>query len=229
MGATLLGRSRGGHEFFPSSIDRNSGIGLAAAPPRMEGECVASRENNVIRTHSKAQCSHASAIDRSKKREPLERTFPLRPLAPSRINPMNLPTPTERLKTEVATEIQKGVDLARSHGPLRLGKGMVSGMLALVLANFCLLAVLMFQFPTYLSTPKVREFLSFDTMRMVLLAANGGIILIRNDSSGFRVIHHSSGVDFAAAISLGDGSFLLSGEEGVHTYPATDMGGDVNE
>ena len=84
---------------------------------------------------------------------------------------MNLPTPTERLKTEVATEIQKGVDLARSHGPLRLGKGMVSGMLALVLANFCLLAVLMFQFPTYLSTPKVREFLSFDTMRTVLLAA----------------------------------------------------------
>ncbi len=64
---------------------------------------------------------------------------------------------------------------------------------------------------------------------LVLLTANGGILLIRNDSSGFRVIHHSSGVDFAAAVSLGDGSFLLSGEEGVHSYPDAEMGGDVDE
>jgi photosystem II stability/assembly factor-like uncharacterized protein len=53
----------------------------------------------------------------------------------------------------------------------------------------------------------------------VLLAANSGIVLLRNDSSGFRVYRHSSGVDFASAISLGDGSFLLTGEEGVHVYP----------
>ncbi len=54
---------------------------------------------------------------------------------------------------------------------------------------------------------------------LVLLAANTGIVLLRNDSSGFRVYHHSSGVDFAAAISLGDGNFLLTGEDGVHVYP----------
>jgi photosystem II stability/assembly factor-like uncharacterized protein len=64
---------------------------------------------------------------------------------------------------------------------------------------------------------------------LVLLAANSGILLIRNDSSGFRVIHHSSGVDFSAVISLGDGNFLLSGEDGVHRYPEADKGGDVDE
>nr|WP_286185403.1 sterol desaturase family protein [Acidovorax cavernicola] len=48
---------------------------------------------------------------------------------------------------------------------------MISGLIALVLADFSLLAVLMFQFPDYLTTPKVREYLSFDAMRFVLLAA----------------------------------------------------------
>ena len=84
---------------------------------------------------------------------------------------MTASSPTERLKNSVATEIQKGVDLALSHGPLRPGKGMVSGMVALALANFSLLAVLMFQFPAFLSTPKVREYLTFDAMRWVLLVA----------------------------------------------------------
>jgi sterol desaturase/sphingolipid hydroxylase (fatty acid hydroxylase superfamily) len=88
--------------------------------------------------------------------------------------PTPTPSPTnaiERLKTDVALEVRKGVDLALSHGPLRRGKGMVSGMIALVLANFSMLAVLMLQFPAFLSTPKVREVLSFDAMRGVLLAA----------------------------------------------------------
>jgi len=58
---------------------------------------------------------------------------------------------------------------------------------------------------------------------MVLLAANSGIVLLRNDTSGFRVYRHSSGVDFASAISLEDGSFLLTGEEGVHWYPEANV------
>jgi len=64
---------------------------------------------------------------------------------------------------------------------------------------------------------------------LVLLAANSGIILLKNDSSGFRVYRHSSGVDFSSAISLGDGSFLLTGEEGVHGYPEADERGDGDE
>jgi photosystem II stability/assembly factor-like uncharacterized protein len=64
---------------------------------------------------------------------------------------------------------------------------------------------------------------------LVLLGANGGIVLIRDDSSGFRVYHHSSGVDFAAVLSLGDGNFLLVGEDGVHRYPEMVNEGDGDE
>jgi photosystem II stability/assembly factor-like uncharacterized protein len=58
----------------------------------------------------------------------------------------------------------------------------------------------------------------------VLLAANSGTLLIRDDSGKFNVYHHSSGVDFAAVISLDDGRFLLVGEDGVHHYPETSDG-----
>ena len=54
---------------------------------------------------------------------------------------------------------------------------------------------------------------------IILLAANSGTVLTRDDSDEFSVHNHSSGVDFAATISLGDGSFLLVGEDGVHSYP----------
>jgi len=54
---------------------------------------------------------------------------------------------------------------------------------------------------------------------LVVLGANSGTLLIRDDSSDFRVYQHSSGVDFSAVISLGDGNFLLAGEDGVHRYP----------
>ena len=53
----------------------------------------------------------------------------------------------------------------------------------------------------------------------ILLAANGGTILTKDDGGPFRVYHHSSGVDFASAIALGGTSFLLVGEDGVHRYP----------
>lgn len=53
----------------------------------------------------------------------------------------------------------------------------------------------------------------------ILLAANSGTILTRDDNGPFRVYHHSSGVDFAAAIALGGTRFLLVGEDGVHHYP----------
>jgi photosystem II stability/assembly factor-like uncharacterized protein len=59
----------------------------------------------------------------------------------------------------------------------------------------------------------------------LVLAANSGIILTRDDSKIFKVYHHTSGVDFSAAISMGDGSFLLVGEDGVHKYPETGVKG----
>ena len=63
---------------------------------------------------------------------------------------------------------------------------------------------------------------------LILLAANSGTVLTRDDSDGFSVYHHSSGVDFAAAISLGNGNFLLVGEDGVHSYPEIVERGDAD-
>ena len=64
---------------------------------------------------------------------------------------------------------------------------------------------------------------------LVVLAANSGVLLVRDDASGFRTYHHSSGVDFASVISLGSGNFLLVGEDGVHQYPETVKEGDGDE
>jgi photosystem II stability/assembly factor-like uncharacterized protein len=59
----------------------------------------------------------------------------------------------------------------------------------------------------------------------VILAANSGMLLNKDDRNGFSAVKHSSGVDFAAALALGDGSFLLVGEDGVFSYPETAEGG----
>ena len=64
---------------------------------------------------------------------------------------------------------------------------------------------------------------------LVLLAANSGTILIRDDGGSFTAYKHSSGVDFAAVLSLNDGNFLLVGEGGVHRYPETTGEEDRND
>lgn len=53
----------------------------------------------------------------------------------------------------------------------------------------------------------------------VLLAANSGTLLVRDDSRDWRHYVHSSGVDFAAAVATDDGRFLLAGEHGIDTFP----------
>jgi len=64
---------------------------------------------------------------------------------------------------------------------------------------------------------------------LVVLAANSGTVLTRDVGGQFSIHHHSSGVDFAAVISLEDGNFLLVGEDGVHKYPETDNKGEGDD
>jgi sterol desaturase/sphingolipid hydroxylase (fatty acid hydroxylase superfamily) len=71
-------------------------------------------------------------------------------------------------KPEVVGKLGK---LAESHGELRFGKGLISGVIAAILGGMCLLGVLAFHFPAYLTTPELRHAYSVDTMRTVLLAA----------------------------------------------------------
>jgi sterol desaturase/sphingolipid hydroxylase (fatty acid hydroxylase superfamily) len=67
--------------------------------------------------------------------------------------------------------IDKLARLAESHGELRAGKGMVSGVVALVLAVLALLAVIGFHFPAYTSTPELRQVYDVTTLRYILFAA----------------------------------------------------------
>jgi sterol desaturase/sphingolipid hydroxylase (fatty acid hydroxylase superfamily) len=61
--------------------------------------------------------------------------------------------------------------LTRSHGELRTGKGLVSGIVALSLAILCLLGVLAFHFPEYLTTPQPRQSYDVALLRKVLYGA----------------------------------------------------------
>jgi hypothetical protein len=58
--------------------------------------------------------------------------------------------------------------LSESHGALKPGKGMISGVIALALAILCFLGVLAFHFPEYLTTPQLRKSYSVDVMRLLL-------------------------------------------------------------
>ena len=54
-------------------------------------------------------------------------------------------------------ELEKFNEFTESHGALRTGKGLVSGVIALTLAILCFLGVLAFHFPEYLTTPQLRK------------------------------------------------------------------------
>ena len=59
--------------------------------------------------------------------------------------------------------------LLGSHGALRFGQGMIATIVALTLGVLCLLAVLAFHFPEYLTTPELRHKYSVDVLRQLLL------------------------------------------------------------
>ena len=61
--------------------------------------------------------------------------------------------------------------------------------------------------------------------KTLMLAANRGVVIMREQGGPFVVQQHSSGVDFAAALANGPGSFLLVGEDGAHQYPENNVTG----
>lgn len=65
-------------------------------------------------------------------------------------------------------EIDSIDELVRANGPMIPGTGMVSGVIALVLAVLSVLAVVAFHFPEYLTTPELRAKYDVGTLRVVL-------------------------------------------------------------
>ncbi len=84
-------------------------------------------------------------------------------LSPMEDEPSNEPNALEKLSA-----------LGRSHGPLEPGRGLVSGVLALVLASLALLGVIGFHFPAYTSTPEVRAHYDVTTLRYLMF---GGMVV----------------------------------------------------
>ncbi len=55
----------------------------------------------------------------------------------------------------------------------------------------------------------------------ILMVGNSGVIMEYDGDGGFSEFKHSSGGDFAGVIQVGEGRFLLVGEDGVHHFPET--------
>ena len=86
-------------------------------------------------------------------------------------------------------------ELLRSDGELHAGLGRVSGVIALSLGVLCLLAVLAFHFPQYLTTPDLRHMYSVDVLRQLLL---GGLLVAGGISLGNVVLGRSRNINAVA-------------------------------
>lgn len=67
--------------------------------------------------------------------------------------------------------LSETTEILKSDGPLLKGQGLVSGVIAFGLAFLCLLGVIAFHFPEYLTTPELRKHYSPDFLRYVMFAA----------------------------------------------------------
>ncbi|CAG1013187.1 hypothetical protein BURC_00364 [Burkholderiaceae bacterium] len=112
-------------------------------------------------------------------------------------------------------ELNKLNQLTESHGELKPGHGMISGVIALALAILCFLGVLAFHFPEYLTTPQLRKSYDVGLMRQLLywaMVLAGGIAL-------FNIV-------FGRARWLAFGAFVLIGLTlalGGHKVPVNDF------
>jgi sterol desaturase/sphingolipid hydroxylase (fatty acid hydroxylase superfamily) len=109
--------------------------------------------------------------------------------------------------------------LAVSHGALRPGKGMVSGVVAFALAALCFLGVLAFHFPEYLTTPELRRSYDVSLMRELMfwsLVLSGALAL-------FNILRgQTRWLAFAAFLLIG-----LTLALGGHTVPVGDFPDDT--
>jgi len=108
-------------------------------------------------------------------------------------------------------ELQKLNQLSESHGELRRGHGMVSGVIALGLGILCLLGVIAFHFPQYLTTPELRKSYNVDIIRNIML----GAMVLAGSLSLLNIIRGRSRWLSASAFGVVAFTVLL----GAHSVP----------
>ncbi len=116
-------------------------------------------------------------------------------------------------------QLEKLNQLTESHGELRPGHGMISGVIALSLAILCFLGVLAFHFPEYLTTPQLRKSYNVDVIRQLMLAS----LVLAGAVSLFNIIR-------ARARWLALGAFTLIALTlalGGHKVPVNDFADDT--
>jgi sterol desaturase/sphingolipid hydroxylase (fatty acid hydroxylase superfamily) len=103
-------------------------------------------------------------------------------------------------------ELNKLNQLTESHGALRPGHGMVSGVIALSLAILCFLGVIAFHFPEYLTTPELRKSYNVDIIRKIMLGAlvlAGALSLLNIIRGRVRWLSASAFVVIGLTLALG--------------------------
>jgi len=116
-------------------------------------------------------------------------------------------------------ELDKLNQLTESHGALRPGKGLITGVIALSLAILCFLGVLAFHFPEYLTTPQLRKSYNVDVLRQVMFWAMvvAGALSLINVISG-----RARWLALAAFVLIGL-TLMLGG----HKVPVNDFADDT--
>ena len=102
--------------------------------------------------------------------------------------------------------VKKVGEFLQQSGELKPGRGMISGVIALSLASLCLLGVMAFHFPEYLTTPELRKQYSVDLLRQVMLVGlllSGGLSLANIILGRTRWLSGSALLIVVVAIALG--------------------------
>ena len=89
--------------------------------------------------------------------------------------------PVKAMIVSLNDSVSETAELLKQDGSLKSGDGLASGVIALSLAFLCLLGVLAFHFPQYLTTPELRHKYSPDVIRHIMFAAlvlSGAISLL---------------------------------------------------
>jgi len=103
------------------------------------------------------------------------------------------------IKRRAEAVVDETRDLLHKSGELSPGKAMVSTAIALSLGFLCLLAVVAFHYPQYLTTPDLRHKYSVDVLRQILL---GGLLVAGGLSLANVILGRKRNLNIAAFIMV---------------------------
>ena len=122
------------------------------------------------------------------------------------VNPSRIRLVGRLPATAPAVLVSDTADLLKRSGPLRFGQGMIATVLALSLGFLCLLGVVAFHYPQYLTTPELRHQYSVDVLRQMMfwaLILAGGLSLASIIIGNRRNLNVLAFVLVAIAVALG--------------------------